>query len=227
MYPIIKTEHHGKLAAFIIKHLANTLEPMIYTKQKKQHLFIMQILHLFLIIFVILSPEARAESRDILRDAINEVDANVVFMRHALAPGFGDPNNFSSLDCTTQRNLDEEGRRQARLIGKAIQESSIQFADVLSSEWCRCKETAELLGLKQWSTFSGLNSFFQDYADKDDTLRKLKLKLNEIDNDVILMVTHQVVISAATGVSVVSGGLVAYNSFSYLKKVFRLDQTQP
>ena len=113
------------------------------------------------------------------------------------------------------------------MIGKAIQESSIQFADVLSSEWCRCKETAELLGLKQWSTFSGLNSFFQEYADKDDTLRKLKLKLNEIDNELILMVTHQVVISAATGVSVVSGGLVAYNSFSHLKKVFRLDQTQP
>ena len=183
--------------------------------------------HLFLILLVILSAKARAESRDILRDAIKEVDANVVFMRHALAPGFGDPINFSYSDCTTQRNLDEEGRRQARLIGKAIQESSIQFSDVLSSEWCRCKETTKLLGLKKWSTFSGLNSFFQDYADKDDTLRKLKLKLNEIDNAVILMVTHQVVISAATGVSVVSGGLVAYNSFSQLNKVFRLDQTHP
>ena len=178
---------------------------------------------LIIALLALLATKVGAESTGILKNAINEVNANVVFMRHALAPGFGDPDNFSLSDCTTQRNLDEEGKRQARLIGKAIRESNIQFADALSSEWCRCKETTELLGLEQWSTFSGLNSFFQDYADKGDTLRKLKLKLNNIQDGVTLMITHQVVITATTGVAVGSGELVAYNSVTQLKKVFKLD----
>ena len=176
-----------------------------------------------LTLFILVNTKISAENKNILKGAIFEVDANVVFMRHALAPGFGDPDNFSLLDCTSQRNLDEEGRRQARLIGAAIRESNMQFADVLSSEWCRCKETAELLNVGKWKTFSGLNSFFQDHADKGETLKKLHLKLNTLDNGITLLVTHQVVINAITGTTVRSGDLVAYNSVSEKKKLFRLD----
>ena len=124
-----------------------------------------------LAILTVLATQACSESDDILKDAIDAVDANVVFMRHAVAPGFGDPDNFSLLDCSTQRNLDARGRKQARAIGASIQKSSIRFDKILSSEWCRCKETVQLLGIGQWQTFSGLNSFFK--------IMLIKLRLSE------------------------------------------------
>jgi phosphohistidine phosphatase SixA len=174
----------------------------------------------------ILSIQAQtvgAEGRHILLEAITEIDADVVFMRHALAPGFGDPDNFSLTECNTQRNLDQVGRSQAIEIGMKIKESGLSFIEVLSSEWCRCKETAQLLDIGQWETFSGLNSFFQDYADRVETLQKLDGKLSDLKTGVTFMVTHQVVIRAVTGVSVGSGELVAYNSSTELIKTFRLD----
>ena len=176
-----------------------------------------------LVILTVLATQACSESDAILKDAIDAVDANVVFMRHAVAPGFGDPDNFSLSDCSTQRNLDTRGRKQARAIGASIQKSGIRFDQILSSEWCRCKEIVELLGIGQWQTFSGLNSFFQNYADKTKTLRELELKLKSKDGGMMFLVTHQVVIRAATGASVASGELVAFNSVSQQKKIFRLD----
>ena len=173
---------------------------------------------------VTLSTQVWADGRDILKDAIKEVDANVVFLRHAMAPGFGDPDNFSLLDCSTQRNLNENGRKQARAIGFSINKSGVRFNEIISSDWCRCKETAELLNIGTWQTFLGLNSFFQAYAERSVTLRELDLKLKKLKNGVTLMITHQVVISAVTGISVTSGEMVAYNSVSEAKKVFRLDK---
>tara|TARA_B110000091_G_scaffold134253_1_gene143764 strand:- start:16937 stop:17524 length:588 start_codon:yes stop_codon:yes gene_type:complete len=173
---------------------------------------------------VTLSTQVWADGRDILKDAIKEVDANVVFLRHAMAPGFGDPDNFSLLDCSTQRNLNENGRKQARAIGFSINKSGVRFNEIISSDWCRCKETAELLNIGTWQTFLGLNSFFQAYAERAVTLRELDLKLKKLKNGVTLMITHQVVISAVTGISVTSGEMVAYNSVSEAKKVFRLDK---
>jgi len=172
---------------------------------------------------VTLSTQVWADGRDILKDAIKEVDANVVFLRHAMAPGFGDPDNFSLLDCSTQRNLNENGRKQARTIGFSINKSGVRFNEIISSDWCRCKETAELLNIGTWQTFLGLNSFFQAYAERAVTLRELDLKLKKLKNGVTLMITHQVVITAVTGISVTSGEMVAYNSVSEAKKVFRLD----
>jgi len=173
---------------------------------------------------VTLSTQVWADGRDILKDAIKEVDANVVFLRHAMAPGFGDPDNFSLLDCSTQRNLNENGRKQARAIGFSINKSGVRFNEIISSDWCRCKETAELLNIGTWQTFLGLNSFFQAYAERAVTLRELDLKLKKLKNGVTLMITHQVVITAVTGISVTSGEMVAYNSVSEAKKVFRLDK---
>ena len=173
---------------------------------------------------VTLTTQVWADGRDILKDAIKEVDANVVFLRHAMAPGFGDPDNFSLLDCSTQRNLNENGRKQARAIGFSINKSGVRFNEIISSDWCRCKETAELLNIGTWQTFLGLNSFFQAYAERAVTLRELDLKLKKLKNGVTLMITHQVVITAVTGISVTSGEMVAYNSVSEAKKVFRLDK---
>ena len=160
---------------------------------------------------------------DRLTEAVVAVEADLVFMRHALAPGFGDPANFALDDCNTQRNLDNIGRQQAVSIGAEIQQSKTQFVEVLSSEWCRCTETTQLLGLSKWETFSGLNSFFQNFADRQDVMNKLEQKLNELSPGVTLMVTHQVVIRATTGQSVASGELVAFNTRSKTTQKFRLD----
>ena len=177
----------------------------------------------FLVYLVMHVSHVAAESRNNLTNAITAVDANVVFLRHALAPGYGDPDNFSLGDCDTQRNLDAKGRQQASDIGAAIQRSGFRFTQVFSSEWCRCKETTELMQLGYWTTFSGLNSFFQSYADKQDTLEKLRFKLEALTEGVTLMVTHQVIINAVTGASVASGEFVAYNTHTMRRKVFRLD----
>lgn len=157
-------------------------------------------------------PTTASATGNALADAIQKINGDVVFMRHAIAPGYGDPDNFKIGDCSTQRNLDDMGRSQARTIGKALGKSGIQFAEVLSSEWCRCQETTDLLSLGTWATFSGLNSFFQGYADEAVTIVRLQQKLTNLKPGVTLMVSHQVVISRITGVSPSSGGLVIYNT---------------
>jgi len=108
-------------------------------------------------------------------------------------------------------------------IGAEIQLSATNFTEVLSSEWCRCKETAELLGLGPWAPFSGLNSFFQDFADKGVVLKKLEKKLRQLEPGVTLMVTHQVVITSVTGQAVGSGEFIAFNTRTKEVRKFRLD----
>ena len=136
-------------------------------------------------------------------------------MRHALAPGFGDPHNFIKEDCRTQRNLNNKGRLQARFIGNYLKASEIKFSEILTSEWCRCIDTTEELNLGKWETFSGLNSFFQGHEKKDQVMNKLQKKLDSSDNsDLVLFVTHQVVITEQTGVAPSSGEMVLYNSIT-------------
>ena len=133
-----------------------------------------------------------------------------VLMRHALAPGTGDPANFQVDDCSTQRNLNEEGREQARRTGEAFQQRNIPVSQVLSSQWCRCLETAELLGLGEVEPFSPLNSFFQDRSTADaQTAQVREYMLNYPDEPgVTVMVTHFVNISALSGSGVSSGAMV-------------------
>jgi len=148
-----------------------------------------------------------------VRAALAQTGANVVFMRHALAPGYGDPDNFQIEDCNTQRNLDAAGRRQAEAIGRYFREHQITFTAILSSRWCRCTQTAEQLNYGSWSEFDGLNSFFQGHVERQETLALLRDKLDSLSSDdLVLMVTHQVVISAITDISPPSGGLVVYNT---------------
>ena len=140
-------------------------------------------------------------------------DGTVIFLRHALAPGNGDPKNFDLNNCHTQRNLDETGRRQARAIGKRIAAAKLNLAGIYSSEWCRCLETAQLLDLGAVTPFDGLNSFYQNLAPRDATLAKLTLKLNSLPRDgaPVIMVTHYVTIQAVTNIAVPSGGAVLYD----------------
>ena len=187
----------------------------------------MRFMILTLLFAVVLITDVEATSNlkavDNLNEAVTTIDANVVFMRHALAPGFGDPDDFDLTLCRSQRNLSGAGQAQAKKIGVAIRKSIVNFKEVISSEWCRCKDTTALLNLGKWQTFEGLNSFFQDYADKTLTLGVLQEKLDSIESGFTLMVTHQVVINAITKNVVRSGELVAYNSKTKESLVFSLD----
>ena len=146
-------------------------------------------------------------------EILDQPKFNVIFLRHALAPGYGDPSEFHISDCKTQRNLNEEGRDQARSIGIKLKMKGFLFNEIYSSEWCRCVDTATLLDLGEITMFSGLNSFFQAHYDKKETLLKLMQKLEQMDEkNRILMVTHQVVISSVTGINVGSGVAVAYST---------------
>ena len=187
----------------------------------------MRFMILTLLFAVVLITDVEATSNlkavDNLNEAVTTIDANVVFMRHALAPGFGDPDDFDLTLCRSQRNLSGAGQAQAKKIGVAIRKSIVNFKEVISSEWCRCKDTTALLNLGKWQTFEGLNSFFQDYAEKTLTLGVLQKKLDSIESGFTLMVTHQVVINAITKNVVRSGELVAYNSKTKESLVFSLD----
>ncbi len=143
--------------------------------------------------------------------------ANVMFLRHAFAPGMdanGQPAKFKIDDCSTQRNLDATGREQATIIGDKFRQSGIKFETIYSSQWCRCLETGRLLNLGEVTPEVSLNSGFKGLFEQVETLAKLRQNLESLNNEnqLVLMITHRSVISAITGVNVNSGGAVAYNT---------------
>ena len=176
------------------------------------------------VIFITLLLVSEAFARSELEIIKKNISANVIFLRHALAPGVGDPESFMKEDCSTQRNLNDKGRLQARLIGNYLRSTNLKFSQILTSEWCRCIDTAKELNLGQWTTFSGLNSFFQEYEKKDQVMNKLQKKLDSLGySDLALFVTHQVVISEQTGIVPRSGEMVLYNSITKQKARYMID----
>ena len=130
-------------------------------------------------------------------------------MRHAIAPGAGDPREFTIGDCRTQRNLSDAGRRQACSLGQRFRENGIRSARIYSSQWCRSKETAALLGLGSVTEMPALNSFFQspDRGPRQTQALKSWLADQELIGPVVL-VTHQVNITALTSLYTAPGELV-------------------
>ena len=188
-----------------------------------KYMFAKYSLNFSLMIFLMVSgADAEIDSKDTLLNALDSVNADILFLRHALAPGFGDPDNFDLKDCDTQRNLDAKGRSQAAKIGEELRLRNIEFTEILSSQWCRCKETANLLELGKWKEFAGLNSFFQNYANKEETMALLNHKFKFLNKGLTLMITHQVVIREVTGKVVSSGGMAAFNSKTGQSVVFQL-----
>ncbi len=120
--------------------------------------------NLLFVIFVVWGsvPSALATTNiDTIMEQLDEIDANVLLMRHAIAPGFGDPNNFVIKQCKTQRNLDITGRNQAIALGQKLRQASISIDKVSSSYWCRCLETATLLALGHAESFARPTQFFE------------------------------------------------------------------
>ena len=166
-----------------------------------------------LILFVLFSNFSIASTE--IAKSIKNSNVNVIFLRHAIAPGYGDPSNFKLGDCDTQRNLSFEGIEQAKMIGNYFKTNKIKFSEILSSEWCRCIDTISNMEIGKWEEFGGLNSFFQSFSDKSQVMEILLKKLDTIKEDeLILMVTHQVVISHITGISPPSGGIVLYSTLT-------------
>jgi len=137
----------------------------------------------------------------------DERRGQVLFLRHALAPGAGDPPEMRLDDCTTQRNLSAEGRDQARALGRRLRAAGIGAARVWTSQWCRCRETAVLLGFGEPVEMTALNSFFQDRTHEQDYREALAVFLEELspDGPPVILVTHYVTIQAMTGQRPASG----------------------
>lgn len=150
-------------------------------------------IQLLLVVFFSISSSA-AENELIQQMGAGGV---VLMIRHAVAPGIGDPDNFKLDDCATQRNLDEQGREQARAIGEWLRARGIENVKLYSSQWCRCLETARLMNLGTVTSLPSLNSFFQKPEDREPNLSALRkfIRDNTKKGELIIMVTHQVTIS--------------------------------
>jgi phosphohistidine phosphatase SixA len=134
---------------------------------------------------------------------------HVVLLRHAIAPGVGDPPGFTLGNCSTQRNLSVEGRAQAAKIGELFRVNGIRKARVFSSQWCRCLDTARLLELGPVQELPILNSFFERSEREKQQTRALRKWLAEQHlNEPLVLISHQVNITALTGVYPASGELV-------------------
>jgi len=135
----------------------------------------------------------------------------VVLIRHALAPGGGDPTGFKIDDCKTQRNLNKVGINQSKKIGKIFRDNKIPIDIVLSSEWCRCKDTA-FHAFGRFKEFSALNSTFSNPYIKNETrqIKEIKKYLKKWDGKGknLILVTHYSIITAITDAVPGSGEIV-------------------
>ena len=169
----------------------------------------MKQIKIILFLLITFNTSLKANSSDDLQSILSG-GGKLIFIRHAYAPGGGDPDNFDILNCASQRNLNEEGIEQSKRIGNFFLEKNIMIDKILSSEWCRCKQTAKY-AFKNYETKSFLNSFFsQKFADnKDKQIKQLKKyikKWNGKSN--LIFITHYVVILETLKIPVSSGEIV-------------------
>ena len=172
----------------------------------------MKFLKLLLIIFISINTSVKADSN---QNLVNELKkgGKLIFIRHAYAPGSGDPNNFKINDCSTQRNLNNLGREQARKIGNFFIDKDILIKRIYSSEWCRCKETA-LIAFNKFETKNFLNSFFSEKFAHNRSSQILNFKKfikNWDGNQNLVFITHYVVISEILNYGSLSGEIVIFN----------------
>ena len=125
----------------------------------------------------------------------------VLMLRHALAPGTGDPSGFDLEDCSTQRNLNDRGREQARAWKELLASHGIDRARVYTSQWCRCRDTAEEMDVGPVTEWPPLNSFFGGRGDGDQQTRQTIAAVNALeDGPPVILVSHQVNVTRLTGI---------------------------
>ena len=137
--------------------------------------------------------------------------SKVILIRHSLAPGGGDPAGFKINDCKTQRNLNRVGINQSKKIGKLFKKNKVLIDQVLTSQWCRCKDTAQY-AFGNYKEFTALNSTFQSPYDKNETkqLKELYSFVKKWDGKGknLVLVTHYSIITAITNAVPSSGEIV-------------------
>ena len=163
-----------------------------------------QILILFFILFAF---DSNAENTVV---SLLKEEGKIVFIRHSIAPGGGDPENFSLKDCSTQRNLSKKGIEQSKQIGEFFKKNKVIISKVLSSQWCRCKDTA-FHAFGKYEEFFALNSTFQikfsgNSKKQAEALKNFVKKWDGKGN--IIFVTHYVIILKHTNYAPSSGELV-------------------
>ena len=169
----------------------------------------MKFIKFLLIIFITINSPIKADSN---QNLINELKkgGKLIFIRHAYAPGGGDPINFDINVCNTQRNLNNSGRNQADKIGSLFKDNNISTDKVYSSEWCRCKETA-LIAFNQFETKNFLNSFFSSRfaKNKNSQIKSFKKFIKSWDGKKnLIFVTHYVFISEILDYAPSSGEII-------------------
>ena len=135
----------------------------------------------------------------------------IILIRHSLAPGGGDPAGFKVDDCKTQRNLNRTGINQSKKIGKLFKKNKVPVDQVLSSQWCRCKDTAKF-AFGEYKEFTALNSTFQSQFNKNEA-KQLKQLYNYVkkwngNGKNLVLITHYSIITAVTNAVPSSGEIV-------------------
>lgn len=162
---------------------------------------------IFVLMLTAVPAGVRAETSHLWKNLL--MPGHFALIRHAIAPGTGDPAVFDITDCQTQRNLSDEGRMQAQRIGARFLSNGINKARVLTSQWCRCRDTARLFDLGSVEELPLLNSFYNNYEKRETQTDALKAWITKQPLDApLVLVTHQVNITALTGVYPDSGEAV-------------------
>tara|TARA_E500000331_G_scaffold225963_1_gene216318 strand:+ start:406 stop:951 length:546 start_codon:yes stop_codon:yes gene_type:complete len=162
----------------------------------------------FFILFFLLINNIAFSSDEIVNSL--KKGKKLIFIRHAYAPGNGDPTNFDLKDCSTQRNLNQRGIEQSKIIGSFFKENSIKIDEIFSSEWCRCKDTAKY-AFGNFKKFDALNSFYDERfaANKTKQIEDFKEYIKNWNGENnLVFVTHYVVISAILKIGVSSGEII-------------------
>ena len=172
----------------------------------------MRFLKIIFILFISINTSVKADSKKNLIQSLKE-GGKLIFIRHAYAPGGGDPENFNIFDCSTQRNLDKSGQLQSLKIGNFFRENQIKIKKIYSSEWCRCKETASI-AFGTFETKNFLNSFFSSKFAHNKRNQMIDFKNFLIDWDKktnLIFVTHYVVIAEILDYPPSSGEIIISN----------------
>jgi phosphohistidine phosphatase SixA len=165
---------------------------------------------LALILLITLSIQPSYASELLIWDKLSASSAQgyVLLLRHSLAPGVGDPDNFKLGDCSTQRNLSQEGRDDAAEIGAWIKRQNVKIYRVESSRWCRARQTAKLLDIGKVKLNKNLDSLFRE-SNVESHPKTLKTKEQILNHrgksGLLVLVGHYVNIAALVGVGVDSG----------------------
>ena len=162
---------------------------------------------ILILFFILFAFDSNAENTVV---SLLKEEGKIVFIRHSIAPGGGDPENFSLKDCSTQRNLSKKGIEQSKRIGEFFKKNKVIISKVLSSQWCRCKDTA-FHAFGKYEEFFALNSTFQikfsgNSKKQAEALKNFVKKWDGKGN--IIFVTHYVIILKHTNYAPSSGELV-------------------